>query len=323
MRRFAQKIKQNKRIIVSFGLFCAFFFAMGIFAAGISSFFTVRSSTETHVLPPAILPNIQHLGVPQKTPAATASNSNESIKPFSCTSAKQIFLPVLMYHHIRPITPDMNKIDAGLSMDPIHFESQVKRLSKEGYTFYFMTDLIKMIRDGTEPEKKSVILTFDDGYKDALTFALPIILKYDAKATLFIIGDYLGSTSGTNSYLNPDELKQMAATGHIQLESHTYSHPDLTKVPDNRLTQEIPYAKTYLENIFGMDFSIFSYPSGKFDDKVLTYTKNAKYAAAVTTRAGGYHSCATLFEIRRIRPDKYTYEDIVEKLNQFQFTPTH
>ncbi len=70
----------------------------------------------------------------------------------------------------------------------------------------------------------SVLITFDDGYEDNYTNVLPILEKYDAKATVFLIGSYIGEKSG---YLNWEQVQKMSESGHFNIESHTYNLHDL------------------------------------------------------------------------------------------------
>ena len=85
-------------------------------------------------------------------------------------------------------------------------------------------------------QKKTVALTFDDGYRDNLTEAVPILQRYDACGTVYVIADRDSPLAGGGyddgtpfaPLLTDDELKSLAASGVFEIGSHTVCHQNLT-----------------------------------------------------------------------------------------------
>lgn len=107
-------------------------------------------------------------------------------------------------------------------ISPDKFEEIIKKLSDDGFKFLSMRDVKSAIEAG-EIQKKSVLITFDDGYVDNYSVVLPILKKYNARATVFVIG----SKVGLDGYLTWDNIKEMARSGCFDFESHTFNLHDL------------------------------------------------------------------------------------------------
>lgn len=107
-------------------------------------------------------------------------------------------------------------------ISPDKFEEIIKKLSDGGFKFLSMRDVKSAVETG-EIQKKSVLITFDDGYADNYSVVLPILKKYNARATVFVIG----SKVGLDGYLTWDNIKEMARSGCFDIESHTFNLHDL------------------------------------------------------------------------------------------------
>lgn len=126
-------------------------------------------------------------------------------------------LKVLTFHSVEE-REDFNEY----VLDPHKFEEIIKRLKDEGFKFLSINDVRDAVKSG-KIEKKSVLITFDDGYADNYSVVLPILKKYDAKATVFVIG----SKVGLDGYLTWDNIKEMSKSGCFDFQSHTYNLHDL------------------------------------------------------------------------------------------------
>ena len=87
-------------------------------------------------------------------------------------------IPILLYHSISNDNSEM-------SLNVNFFERQIKYLKNNGYTSINFDEIDQSV-------KKQIIITFDDGYKDVLVNALPILKKYDFKATCFFVTNLIG-----------------------------------------------------------------------------------------------------------------------------------
>ena len=126
-------------------------------------------------------------------------------------------LKVLTFHSVEE-REDFNEY----CIDPDKFEEIIKGLKDEGFKFLSINDVRDAVTSG-EIEKKSVLITFDDGYADNYSVVLPILKKYDAKATVFVIG----SKVGLEGYLTWDNIKEMSRSGCFDFQSHTFNLHDL------------------------------------------------------------------------------------------------
>lgn len=136
-------------------------------------------------------------------------------------------IPVITYHSIHDENPENNEY----IVETKDFEKMVKGLSEENFTFLDTYSLLNIIENKEKLPKNPVLITFDDGYKDNYKNAYPILEKYNAKGTIFIIGSYVGSKG---NYLNWDEIQEMADSNVIDIQSHSYNLHDLFEDGENK-----------------------------------------------------------------------------------------
>jgi peptidoglycan/xylan/chitin deacetylase (PgdA/CDA1 family) len=197
-------------------------------------------------------------------------------------------MPVLMYHSIQNLD-GLNDFDKNLSVSPAKFESQLSRLIAAGYSPTTFID----VNNGNIPQKP-IILSFDDGWENYYTNALPILVKYKAKSVVFLIAGKSG-----NGYLNDAEITQIIKSG-MEIGDHTYTHPDLTVLNDKQLAYEIASSKQFLENKYNINIISLCYPSGSYNDRVIVSAKEAGYKFATTTKKGAA-AFANPFSLSRYR----------------------
>ena len=164
-------------------------------------------------------------------------------------------VPVLIYHHINYNYGELT---------PEDFEEQMKYLSDRGYKTLFIDDLVRLIKEKKTLGKKIVALTFDDGYLDNWVYVYPILKKYKAKATIFVITSRIKdkspsyrfnledvwtnrcewkdlpfidlslsvniksllNTDGSLDFVTWEESSIMEKSGYIDIQSHTHLHSD-------------------------------------------------------------------------------------------------
>lgn len=237
-----------------------------------------------------------------------SSNNNSNISSIgtSVASAAEIpidvntNIPILMYHAI-----DNGPND--LYLNTYHFEQHVANLVQNNYSFITFEDLQK----GMVP-KKPVIITFDDGYESLYTNAYPILKKYNAKATVFLISNYIGK----KLYLNPQEIHEM--NDIVSFQSHTATHSDLRKLKVDEIDKEAKSSKETIQQLVSNKVIAYCYPAGKYNNDVLNVTAKY-YSYGLTTNLGVYHINNNPYIITRIRIDKTdTGEVFIKKLSRFK-----
>ena len=199
---------------------------------------------------------------------------------------------ILMYHMIRPSLRGgrFNK----LRVHPAEFERQLKWLVDRGWRFATLSELATL-----ENARKTVVLTFDDGFRDNYAAAHPLLAKYGAKATLFLVVDRMDRDwsiakkahhdSGelrAEPKLADDDVRAMLASGVWELGAHTLTHALLTTLNAAERRREIATAKAQLEAEFDTEVCSFAYPFGIFGDADEQAVAAAGYRFAVTTAAG-------------------------------------
>lgn len=183
-------------------------------------------------------------------------------------------VPILMYHQIEDPKPG-NPLSY-VFVNPANFEAQIKYLSENGYTFLFPDEMYY-----ADQCQKAVVITFDDGYKSNYTKAFPILKKYNAKATIFVTSDKIGS----QWYLNQSEIQEMADSGLVTIGSHSTSHPRLTDLNSENLDYELSHSKATLEAITKKPVTNLAYPFGAYSDSVVSSAKKY-YSCAFSVQYG-------------------------------------
>jgi len=201
---------------------------------------------------------------------------------------------ILMYHMIKE--PIKNAKFNKLRVSPKIFEWQIRYLKNNGFTFLTMKELIEK-KDNLP--KKVIVITFDDGYEDNYLNAFPILKKYNAKATIYLVVDrhnrewsskkkahHNSGELKNESKLKDEQIKEMLKSGLIEIGSHTITHPNLLKLYYNSSKEEIEKSKEILEKTFNIECVSFCYPFGLFKNEDVDIVKNAGYLSATTTNKG-------------------------------------
>ncbi len=208
-----------------------------------------------------------------------------------------VTVPVLMYHYIR-VNPDPNdKVGFNLSVTPVNFAAQMDYLYTHGFHTISLDQLGTVVLGNGKLPEKPVVITLDDGYRDSYTQALPILNKYNFKATDFVITGLVG---GPN-YLTWEQIKEMKNSGLFTIGGHTVHHLALTYLSNDNLKKELTDSKEILETQLGQKVNWFAYPYGNVDGRVAGATTKAGYLGAFGTNNGTYQSSSQMFTLPRIR----------------------
>ena len=186
-----------------------------------------------------------------------------------------------MYHSIAEGSEDP------YTVPPNKFEEQLSWLIERGCEAVSLATIVNLLKIGEYKSLRTkIVFTFDDGYKDFLTTALPILLHYKVPATVFIVAGMLGDKVSWNSHskhaqlMSEDEIRHIKAQG-VSLGSHTMTHSNLAKVDEKKVYQELVDSHITLRDL-GESFYALSYPWGQWTNQVLNAVKVAGYECAVT-----------------------------------------
>lgn len=189
-------------------------------------------------------------------------------------------LVVLCYHKIG--TPPAGPFLRDLWVSPEKFRAQVKYLIDNGYKTLSFSDLLKIYEDKSELPKKSVLITFDDGYENNYKIAYPILKELGAKGNIFLVYNTIGKVNvwhkpQSEAWINMatlEQLKEMVAGGVIEFGGHTMNHPHLSQIEHEAAVSEINESKKAIENALGIKMCAFAYPYGDG-----AYNKDVRKAA--------------------------------------------
>ncbi len=207
-------------------------------------------------------------------------------------------VPVLMYHRVCPLTELEAKspLTRDLTVLPEDFEQQIKHLSDNGFVLLSVYDVQTALLTGGKLPEKAVALTFDDGYRDNFDHAFPILSKYRASATIFLVKN----TVDDAKHLTWEMIRRMRSD-NVRYGSHTVSHPDLTSLDDIQLDYELVESKRFLESKLREPVTALAYPAGRFDKRVTTQARSAGYLTAWDKGGGPVRPGDDPFRLPRVR----------------------
>tara|TARA_B100000686_G_C16775990_1_gene968499 strand:- start:1683 stop:2393 length:711 start_codon:yes stop_codon:yes gene_type:complete len=192
-------------------------------------------------------------------------------------------IPVLLYHSI-------DNDNSPVSLNLADFEKHLLFLRKNNF---ISTDLNKL----DEKNKKNIIITFDDGYKDNFLKALPLLKKYNYTAICYIVTSLIGKNNYWDNNKKEYSKKELMSESDIvewtkngmEIGSHSHNHDNLTTLNNNEICDDLIKSKDKLENIIGKNIYSFSYPFGRINHHVYNNVKKI-YKNAVTINRSRYNT---------------------------------
>lgn len=209
------------------------------------------------------------------------------------TPTPGVNVPVLMYH---AVSDDLWGIDE-LFVSPSSMEEQLKYLTENGYDAIWFEDLAHL-----EDYDKPVILTFDDGYDDNYTELLPLLQKYNVKATVFVIGNAPGVIQHKAT---PEQVRAMADSGLISIQSHGYTHDDMDTMDAATTEYELSESQKAITRITGRVPYVLCYPTGKYNDNTLSLIGDY-YQFGIKMVGGQYNTSDDPYLVNRFYVSRYT-----------------
>jgi peptidoglycan/xylan/chitin deacetylase (PgdA/CDA1 family) len=207
-------------------------------------------------------------------------------------------VPILTYHDLAPTAKGR------MVMGAKNFEEQMRYLKANGYRVVSLPEYVEFVSLQRQLPKKSVLITFDDGYRSFLRYAYPVLKELGFSATLFIYTDYVANGGNAFSWA---ELKKLADEG-FSIQAHSKSHGDMVRALnerpadyEKRLEAELVRPKALFEKYLGYAPNIIAYPYGRQDDVVAQRTKERGYTVAFTVRRQGSYSFVDPHRIHRIQ----------------------
>ena len=196
-------------------------------------------------------------------------------------------VPILMYHAV-------DDSPAGACVHPHRFAEQLAYLKRAGYQTIHLDELYGSLIHGSALPAKPLVITFDDGYRDNLQVAWPLLRQAGFKATIFLATGHLGSSNRWNAadgvpqrpLLDWDEVIEAAREPQLSFQPHTHSHPRLTRIPPAQADEELRRSKETLEQRLGKACPHLAYPYGDYNRAVRDLAEQAGYHTACTVQWG-------------------------------------
>lgn len=207
-------------------------------------------------------------------------------------------LPVVMYHQITK-----NPARAGQYCVMLgEIENDLKYIKEKGYNTVDIEQLTAYVYDGEPLPDKPIMLTFDDGYETVYSYLLPLLEKYDMCAVASVVGAYTDMFTQLNdhtlsySYMNWDEVRELAAGDRIEIQSHSYDLHKLNNAGRNGakkvsgesvheysafLNLDLGKMQTLMEEKTGYKPSAFTYPYGCYSKESKDILKSMGFRAAL------------------------------------------
>ncbi len=202
---------------------------------------------------------------------------------------------ILAYHGVEtpPSTP--------FSVTVENFEAQMAYLAAK-YDVVDLATVLKWQRGEYQSDRPMIVLTFDDGFRNNLQFAAPILQRHGLPASFFIIA---GKLDGRDPrFMTADEVRSLNQGAHLSVGSHTLNHRSVARIDDAGRQVEIAESKERLETVLAKPVDRFCYPYGTFsdfDDKSVAVLASQGYALACTSINGINLRRTDPFRLRRTK----------------------
>jgi peptidoglycan/xylan/chitin deacetylase (PgdA/CDA1 family) len=189
--------------------------------------------------------------------------------------------PILVYHRFSPSAADSMTVRTSV------FEEQLQHLRQHDYVVIPLRRLVAHLRGALPPPLRSVVLTVDDAHRSVYEEALPLIRRYGIPLTLFV---YPSAVSNADYAMTWEQLRELTATGLVEVQSHTYWHPNFAREkkrlsPDaykHFVQDQLRRSRATLESRLGNPVDLLAWPFGSFDAELMRAASEAGYLAAVT-----------------------------------------
>ena len=212
-------------------------------------------------------------------------------------------IPILMYHQIDEPPPRGTPL-RGLIVAPSSFAWQMRMLRMMGYRGLSMRDLEPYLNGSKNG--KVVGLTFDDGYQNNLTFALPLLQRHGFTATCYGVSGMIGGTNAWDKgkvaekpLMTLADWKAWLAAG-MDVGSHTLTHANLKEIDDTEARRQIQQSRADLKSALDYEVRHFCYPYGHYHTNHVDMVRDAGYLTATTTKRGRIKPGDDLMTLKRI-----------------------
>ena len=216
---------------------------------------------------------------------------------------------ILCYHGVTEQPANTSQDPKGLHVNHLRFAAHLDFLQRN-YNVVSLSDYLLAHNEGRSLRPYSVVLTFDDGFRNFLTVAAPLLAGRKLPATVFLITDNASQEDGgerlstwtpedDRRYLSWSEARKLKEAYGFEFGSHTCSHSRLLGLSAVDTDRELLHSFNQLVTHLGVEQPTLSYPKGEYSDILAEDARKLGYACAVTTDRGGNELEHDLFTLGR------------------------
>jgi peptidoglycan/xylan/chitin deacetylase (PgdA/CDA1 family) len=218
---------------------------------------------------------------------------------------KEVRIPILMYHSISNGNRESKHPYYRTTTSPEVFAEQMRFLYDNQYSVIGLSDLVNPERRRSE---RCVVITFDDGFQDFYSHAMPVLSRYGFNATVFLPTGHIGDARlqfRNRDCLTWTEVRELHRAG-IFFGSHTVTHPQLRLTTVEQQEYEIRQSKSSIEDNIGVEVESFCYPfafpeeSHAFAQRLRKSLKECGYKNGVCTVVGTVRPGEDMYFLKRL-----------------------
>lgn len=213
-------------------------------------------------------------------------------------------IPILIYHSLTTAAAEPYR---RFSMDPGLFAEQMEHIAAGGYQTLTVGQLTAAVAgpNGSLPERP-LLITFDDGFEDTHSVALPILTRLGLRSTVYIVTEQLGGRSrwlapqgeGERPMLSAGQVRDLDAAG-VDIGSHGHRHVALDEIPFSKAVRDIDTSRATLEEIVGRRVVTFAYPYGYHTSRIKQYLETSGFESACAVKQALSHPDDDRFALAR------------------------
>ena len=203
----------------------------------------------------------------------------------------QNMIPIIVYNRIG------EEVDTG-DIQFTHarrFKEQMKMLRDSSYNVIGLDEIVRMYKRKQKIPRKTVAITFNDGYAEVANVAVPILTKYRLPATVFVTSSKIGK----GGYIDEAQLQSISQSSYIKIGARGVHDKSFQGMQSSEITLEIFNSRAALQKITSTDVNFFAYPDGYYNKLIKSKVRESGYAGAVTMIPPGRHPDKDRYAMQR------------------------
>jgi peptidoglycan/xylan/chitin deacetylase (PgdA/CDA1 family) len=173
------------------------------------------------------------------------------------------------------------------------FRAQMAYLYRARIPVLSLAEAFAILFEGSSFSGHGVVLTFDDGDRSFADFAQPVLARYNFPSAVFVVSALVGKPAewfagdgrATPTIMDAETIRQLRGK-KVTFGPHTLSHPRLSRISSEQISQEVELSKLQMEQLLGEPMKFFCYPYGDYDERVLAAVKQAGFRGALSCIRG-------------------------------------